>query len=87
LTNVAIYVHNRHDEGEERMLQIVVEHNVSNSLVNNIRMLVEDVCKFFSENIFNHTNVIYFQKKFLVKTKILFNLPVLYTICKKANLF
>jgi hypothetical protein len=62
-------------EKEERAVEIILEHNVSNGLADNIRKFVVDACKCFSENTFNHTNVTYFQKKFLVKTKILFNLP------------
>ena len=65
---------------------INVLHNASNSVVNNIRTFVEDACEFFSKNIINDTNVVLFQTKFLVKTKILFNLPVLYTVCKKIKL-
>jgi hypothetical protein len=69
-----------------KVVEILVLHNASNSLVNHIRTLVEDACEYFSTNIINDTNVVLFQTKFLVKTKILFNLPVLYAICKKANL-
>ena len=32
-------------------------------------------------------NVINFQQMFLAKTNILFNIPILYAICKRAGLF
>jgi hypothetical protein len=69
------------------VIEIRLEHNVSNRLVDNITKFVFDACKFFSKNTLNNTNITYFQNKFLVETKILFNLPVLYNICKKVGLF
>jgi hypothetical protein len=69
-----------------KCFKISVLHNATNSVVNNIRTFVEDVYEFFSKNIINDTNVVLFQTKFLVKTKILFNLPVLYAVCEKIKL-
>ena len=40
LTNVAIHVHHHHERNEEKVVEITLEHNVSNSLVDNIRILV-----------------------------------------------
>jgi hypothetical protein len=83
LTKVTIHIGQKEDE----VIEIRLEHNVSNRLVDNVKKFVFDACKFFSENTLNNTNITYFQRKFLVKTKILFNLPVLYNICKKVGLF
>jgi hypothetical protein len=69
-----------------KYFKISVYRNTTNSMVNNIRTFVEDVYEFFSKNIINDTNVALFQTKFLVKTKFLFNLPVLYAVCRKLKL-
>ena len=69
-----------------KQFEINVLHNATNSVVNNIRALVDDAYEFFSENIINDTNIVLFQTKFLVKTQILFNLPVLYAVCSRIKL-
>jgi hypothetical protein len=69
-----------------KQFEINVLHNTTNSVVNNIKAFVDDAYEFFSENIINNTNIVLFQAKFLVKTRILFNLPVLYTVCSRIKL-
>lgn len=86
-TQIGIYFEHCTNGAGEKVIEINLEHNGGESLIENTKLLVEDSYEFFSENLFTHTNVINFQQMFLAKTNILFNIPLLYAICKRAGLF